>query len=191
MSCYDEKTIIQYLDGELPSEQFTAFKNHINGCSACSSLVEEYADVYQQLGAVDFPEPETTFTAKVIKSLPPINFKRKKKIARAVYASLILLLLFLNIALIPFRPFWHDIGDRWDVVKICWHVLTQLTAIALMLLRAILLLTVNLLEWISAFRRLLYPEPTIMLLFSFFILLASIIFIKHITCKNKMEELIK
>lgn len=191
MKCYDEKTIIQYLDGELAAEQSMALENHVKECNACLSLVGDYKVIYQQFAAIDIPEPETTFTDKVIKDLPAINFRRKKKIAQAVYAFLIFSLLCINALLLPFHPVWQDMGGRWDMVKVFWHVLTQLATIPLMLLEAVWHLTINLWALMSVFRRVLYFESTIVLLFSLFILLVSIVFVKLITFENEMEELIK
>ncbi len=191
MKCYDEKTIVQYLDGELAAEQSMVFENHTKECFTCLSLVEEYKAIYQQFAVIDIPEPETTFTDKVIKDLPAINFRRKKKIAQAVYAFLIFSLLCINALLLPFHPVWQDMGARWDMVKVFWYVLTQLAIIPLMLLEAVWHLTISLWAWMSVFRRVLYFESTLILLFSLFILLASIIFIKLITSKNEKEELVK
>ena len=40
---YDEKTISKFVDNELPPEDSKAIAKHINKCTVCSNIVEQYA----------------------------------------------------------------------------------------------------------------------------------------------------
>jgi anti-sigma factor RsiW len=65
MDCLDKKKISAYLDGELPEDDRTAFRDHLDGCAACRAEAEELAAVTDALDVLGGLEPDPYFAARV------------------------------------------------------------------------------------------------------------------------------
>ena len=122
-----EDAIFQYLDGELPPAERTAFERHMAECGECRTLLAETKTFFTEFSALnDIPAPVTEISAAVMANLPG------KTAASPAERWLPVAQLVVGLGLLAasLSKLWNGLAwtfalPQWTVPAVPWTTLAQ------------------------------------------------------------------
>lgn len=122
-----EDTIFQYLDGELPAAERSAFEHHLTECAACRALLAETESLFAEFAALDdLPAPVAEISAAVMANLP-----RKTEPSPAErWLPAAQLAIGLGLLAVSLPKLWNGLAwqlslPQWTIPTIPWALLAQ------------------------------------------------------------------
>ncbi|MGI5839815.1 MAG: anti-sigma factor family protein [bacterium] len=185
MKCYRDEEIMQYLDGEMTARQALAFEAHTAVCRRCRAGLEEYAALFRSLDSAAAPEPAADFTTAVMAALPAVDFARRRR-SRTIF-HLVILVLTLSAAALPYLPALRDLGPLYDGLKAYVGLSFNLLGVAGMFLRTVLRLVSIFWDGGVLLVRLLTGNQPAVMGVTGLLLLGEVLLIRHISQAKKGE----
>jgi hypothetical protein len=78
-----------WLDGELPAAEATAFEAHLGACAACAAEVEAYRAVFARLDGLPWLEPSPELHQRVLDAVLPHRVPRWVRVLGWSYAGVL------------------------------------------------------------------------------------------------------